>query len=97
MKTAKSAMCGALLFATLATPGLAQAYRDLPGVTPQAPLDQRDHVVCEQVLVKKAFDLEPTRGPRYLTLNACRKNGGPEFTSPLLPPSIERQLRGFNY
>lgn len=90
------AVFGAVLFALSAVPGLAQAFRDLPGVTPADPLGQADHVVCEQVITKMSA-LEPTRGPRYVTLNACSRNGGPTFTSPRLPPSIERQLRGFNY
>jgi hypothetical protein len=73
-------------------------FKNLPGVKPEDPLGSTSELKCEQVLVDRALgNIEPTRGPRYHTLNICRRDGGPEFSSPRLPPSNYRQLRGFNY
>jgi hypothetical protein len=81
----------------LAEPAAAPpAFNNLPGVKPEDPLGSTSVLRCE--LVDRALgNIEPTRGPRYDTLNLCRRDGGPEFSSPRLPPSNYRQLRGFNY
>jgi hypothetical protein len=73
-------------------------YADLPGVKPLDPIAEGGRVRCEQVLIDRAHgNIMPGRGPRYHTVNVCSRDGGPEFSSPRLPPSIYRQLRGFNY
>lgn len=75
-----------------------QTYRDLPGVRPPSPLEEGDDVACEQVFIDRYGPFEPSHGqPRYETLYRCRKGDGPIFQSGRLPPSLERQKRGFNY
>lgn len=79
-------------------PQVAQAYHDLPGVQPLDPLKEGDNVVCEQVFIDRYGPFEPSSGrPRYETIYRCRKGDGPVFQSGRLPPSLERQKRGFNY
>lgn len=95
------------LFASLcvvATPAAAEprqpavAFDSLPGVKPQDPIGTTSELRCEQVLIDRAHGgIVPSNGPRYHTVNLCSRDGGPEFVSPRLPPSIYRQLRGFNY
>jgi hypothetical protein len=81
-----------------AMPELAQAYRELPGVQPLDPLKEGDSVVCEQVFIDRYGPFEPSSGrPRYETIYRCRRGDGPVFQSGRLPPSLERQKRGFNY
>ncbi|OLP59140.1 hypothetical protein BJF93_04285 [Xaviernesmea oryzae] len=99
-----------LLAALLGAPALAaplevpqvdqqdEIFRNLPGVKPQEPLNgPADQVTCTQVLQARRDTVFSSSNPRYDTVNVCRKGNGPEFTSPRLPPSIYRQLRGFNY
>ncbi|MFP5077596.1 hypothetical protein ACLE20_09830 [Rhizobium sp. YIM 134829] len=79
-------------------PGTGSVQGYLPGVTPQAPLVAEPRVTCEQAYIDRARDgLMPQRGPRYRAVNVCRRDGGPEFVSPMLPPSNLRQLRGLPY
>lgn len=75
---------------------LAQFFTDLPGVEPQEPLNAPSDVVCEQV-VQRRDGTEPTNGQRYNVLNSCSRKGGPEFRSPQLPLSLEREKRGLGY
>lgn len=75
---------------------LAQFFNDLPGVQPQEPLNAPSDVVCEQVLQRRE-GTEPTNGQRYDILNRCSHKGGPEFQSPQLPLSLEREKRGLGY
>lgn len=75
---------------------LAQFFTDLPGVEPQEPLNAPSDVVCEQV-VQRREGTEPTNGLRYNVLNRCSSKGGPEFQSPQLPLSLEREKRGLGY
>lgn len=74
---------------------LAQAYTDLPGVKTPEEAEQAKVVVCEQSVIRVLRN--PTYGPRYRTVNNCRRGNGPVFQSYRTPLSIERQLRGFNY
>ena len=75
---------------------LAQFFTDLPGVEPQEPLNAPSDVVCEQI-VERREGTEPTNGQRYNILNSCSRKGGPEFRSPQLPLSLEREKRGLGY
>lgn len=104
-KTTISMMAGLALLAplpTLADVGragpveLAQFFTDLPGVEPQEPLNAPSDVVCEQI-VERREGTEPTNGQRYNILNSCSRKGGPEFRSPQLPLSLEREKRGLGY
>ena len=61
----------------------------------QEEAEQAKVVVCEQSVIE--IDGNPTYGPRYQTVNNCRKGDGPVFQSPRSPRSIYRQLRGLNY
>ncbi|MCV9962204.1 hypothetical protein OIU34_09865 [Pararhizobium sp. BT-229] len=95
------ALIGQSVLPAVAEPSLApvqfgQVYTDLPGVKTQEEAEQEKVVVCEQSVVRlRGY---PTYGlQRYQTVNNCRKGNGPVFQSPRTPPSIERQLRGFNY
>jgi len=72
----------------------AQVFSDLPGVTTQEQAEDAKRLKCEQVLVKRHIT---SLDPVYDTVNSCRRGDGPAFRSMRLPPSIERQLRGFNY
>ena len=72
----------------------AQVFSDLPGVTTQEQAENAKRLKCEQVLVKRHItSLDPVYGYRQFL---------PPRRRPCLPvdapsPSIERQLRGFNY
>lgn len=82
----------------LTPPGSGSVEGYLPGVAPQAPLVGQPRVTCEQAYIDRARDgIMPERGPRYRAVNICRRDGGPEFVSPMLPPSNLRQLRGLPY
>lgn len=70
-----------------------QAYADLPGVKSPAAVERENAVRCKQVLVRR----DPGINSGYATANFCRRGNGPVFQSGRLPPSIIRQLRGFNY
>ena len=80
---------------TLAPVQFAQAYNDLPGVKPPEEAEDAKRIFCEQSVIE--IEGHPTYGPRYQTVNNCRKGDGPVFQSPRSPRSIERQLRGLNY
>lgn len=83
----------ALLLVALAAPAGAQTFQNLPGVKSQEQVERENRVVCDQVIVPR----DPTSTPRYKAVNFCRRGDGPVFQSGRLPPSIIRQLRGFNY
>lgn len=70
-----------------------QAYTDLPGVRSPEAVEQENAVRCQQVRVRRS----PGLNSGYATANFCRRGNGPIFQSGRLPPSIIRQLRGFNY
>lgn len=70
-----------------------QAYTDLPGVKSPDAVERENAVTCKQVLVRR----DPGLNSGYRTANFCRRGNGPVFQSGRLPPSIIRQLRGFNY
>ncbi|OLP55520.1 hypothetical protein BJF92_12645 [Rhizobium rhizosphaerae] len=73
-------------------------FANLPGVKPQEPLvGGPDQLHCRQALVPQRDTVFSSANPRYDTVNVCRKGDGPEFSSPRLPPSIYRQLRGLDY
>ncbi|WP_275787509.1 hypothetical protein [Pararhizobium gei] len=86
--------------ACLATPAVAEpffqpsdAYADLPGVKAQEDVDRENAVTCREVLVRRDTGINSG----YRMANFCRRGSGPIFQSGRLPPSIIRQLRGFNY
>jgi len=69
------------------------AYTDLPGVKSPEAVEQENAVRCQQVRIRR----NPGLNSGYATANFCRRGNGPVFQSGRLPPSIIRQLRGFNY
>jgi len=66
---------------------------DLPGVKSPEAVERENAVTCKQVRVRR----NPGLNSGYATTNFCRRGTGPVFQSGRLPPSIIRQLRGFNY